>query len=208
VTIAAVLLIAAATPAPSPPPSYLVERVVTVGGASTRVSVFRSGVAVLSRSEAGGAPAVVRQPLTEVELRVLAQVVEECYPELVRFGDLGRGPGEGTAELRLAPEGREPLVVRFALTAAPSLASDRLTRTLDGLQARLERTTVTREDLRGWTPAAGELVELEDGRVVEVLDVISGEGGLMVHAQVGDGPVSIFLSADELRRLALRRVSR
>ncbi len=180
----------------------------TLGGTSTRVSVFRNGVAVLARGASGGTPAVIRQPLTPVELQVLTQVVEECYPDLVRFGDLGRGPGEGTAELRLAPEGKEPLLIRFALTAAPSLASSRLTRALDALEARLERTPVSREDLSGWTPAVGDRLELEDGRTVEVLDVVSGGLGLVVHVQVGDGPVSLFLDVDELRRLALRRVPR
>jgi len=208
VIFVAVLLLAAATPAPTEPPSYLVERVVTVGGASTRVSVFRDGVAVLARSSAGGEPVVVRQQLTDVEFQVLAQVVEECYPDLVRFYDLGKGPGEGRVELRLASEGREPLVIRFALTAAPSLASSRLAKALDGVEARLERTNVSREDLRTWIPAVGERVELEDGRIVEVSDVVAGETGLVVHARVGEGPVSIFLSADELRRLALRRIPR
>jgi hypothetical protein len=204
--ISALLLVLAG--AAAEPPSYVVERVVTIGETSTRISVFRNGVAVLARSRQGEEPSVVRQQLTDIELKVLVQVVEECYPELVRFGDLGKGPGEGAAELRVAPEGKDPVVIRFALTAAPSVASSRLTRALDGVETRLERTNVSREDLREWIPAVGERVELEDGRTVEVLEVLEGQTGPLVHAQVGDGPVSIFLSADELRRLALRRVPR
>jgi len=202
-TAALLLVLAGAAAAP---PTYLVERVVTLGGGSTRVSVFRNGVAVLSRSGGSGQPSVVRQQLADVELSVLAQVVEECYPELVRFGDLGGGPGEGQAEVRLAPEGKDPLVIRYSLTSAPSVASSRLSKALDGIEARLAGTNVDREDLRAWMPAVGERVELEDGRIVEVLEVLPVETGALIRAQVGDGPASIFVSADELRRLALRRV--
>jgi hypothetical protein len=205
VTAALLLALAAAAAAP---PTYLVERVVTLGSGSTRISVFRNGVAVLARGGPSVEPTVVRQQLSDPELQVLTQVVGECYPELVRFGDLGSGPGAGEAELRLAPEGKDPLVIRFALTAAPSVASSRLSRALDGVQARLEKTNVSREDLRDWMPAVGERVELEDGRVVEVLEVLPVESGALVRAQVGDGPASIFVSADELRRLALRRVAK
>ncbi|MBZ5589237.1 MAG: hypothetical protein LAO05_11810 [Acidobacteriia bacterium] len=204
-TAALLLVLMGATAAP---PTYLVERVVTLGSTSTRLSVFRNGVAVLVRSATGENGSLVRQPLSEVELLVLTQVVEECYPELVRFGELGKGPGEGRVELRLAPPGRDPLLIRFALTAAPTLATSRITQALDGVEARMERTNVSREDLHDWQPSVGDRVELEDGRVVEVKDVLLGPEGMVVHAQVGEGPVSIFLSADDLRRLALRRVAK
>ena len=86
------------------------------------------------------------------------------------------------------------------------MAASRLTQALDGLEARLTRVNVTREDLRDWEPTIGDRVELEDGRTVEVLDfLISGET-VLIRAQVGEGPASIFLSAEELRRRALRRV--
>jgi hypothetical protein len=204
---AAIVALAAVAAAP---PTYVVERVVTRNGASTRLSVFRNGVAVLARKGAGEkpdeTPAVVRQPLSEIEVQVLSQVVEECYPDLARFADIGQAPVEGMVELRLAPAGREPLSLRFPLTAAPTLAASRLGQALDGLEVRLTRTNVTREDLRDWEPKIGDRVELEDGRTVEVLDVLISGDTALIRAQVGDGPASIFLNAEELRRLALRRV--
>ncbi len=208
-TVAALLLAAAAAQTPTaPPPTYLVERVVTVGDVATRVSVFRNGVAVLARGSAGKPPAVVRQPLTEVELQVLTQVVEECYPDLARFAAMGEAPVSGTVELRVAPVGRQPLALRFPLTAAPGVAASRLTQALDALASRLAATPVTREDLRAWEPRVGERLELEDGRTVEIIDLMSTNDTLLVRAQVGDGPASVFMSVDELRRLAVRRVPR
>ncbi|HVN76927.1 MAG TPA: hypothetical protein VMT19_11455 [Thermoanaerobaculaceae bacterium] len=202
---AIVLALAAATPAP---PTYVVERVVTQGQSSTRVSVFRNGVAVLARGGPGTTPSVVRQPLTDVELRVIEQVVAECYPDLARFAGMGEAPVAGCVELRLAPADREALVVRFPVSAAPGFAASRLTQALDALERRLAKTAVTREDLRGWEPKVGERVELEDGRVVEIVDVMSAGDKVVVQAQVGDGPASIFVSADDLRRMAVRRVTK
>ncbi len=200
-----VALAAAATPAPT----YVVERVVTLNGAVTRISVFRNGVAVLARRHPGEKENVVRQPLSEVEMKVVTQVVEECYPELARFGTVGDTPGPGWVELRVAPADRAPLLIRYAVTAAPSLALSRLTHALDGLEARLVATRVTRDDLSSWEPAAGDRVELEDGRIVKVLSVTPNPNGVfVVHLQVGDGPSTFFITDGELRRLAVRRVAK
>ncbi len=207
-TAAALVLAAVAAATPAAPPSYLVERVVTVNGASTRVSVFRNGVAVLARAAAGGEPSVVRQPLTEVELRVLTQVVEECYPELARFAGMGQSPVAGTVDLRLAPPDRDPLALRYPVTAAPGVAASRLAQALDALESRLAKATGTREDLRAWEPKVGERVELEDGRTVEIVDVMDANGSLVVRAQIGAGPASMFVGVEELRRIAVRRVAR
>jgi hypothetical protein len=203
--VAAVIALAAVA---ATPPTYLVERVVTRNGTSTRLSVFRNCVAVLARKGADETPGIVRQPLSEIEVQVLTQVVEECYPDLERFAGTGQAPVEGTVELRLAPAGREILSIQYPVTAVPTVAASRLMQALDGLEARLTRTNVTREDLRDWEPKIGDRAELEDGRTVEVLDVLTANDTVLIRAQVGEGPASIFLSVDELRRLALRRVGR
>lgn len=179
-----------------------------MNGAVTRVSVFRNGVAVLARRRAGEAESIVRQPLSKVEMQVVTQVAEECYPDIARSAGLGDTPGPGEVELRLAPPGRTPLLVRYAVTAAPSLAMARLAQALDGLEARLVATKVTREDLSAWEPAAGDRVDLEDGRTVEVLSVMPNPDGTVVHVRVGDGPATFFLTDVELRRLAVRKVAK
>ena len=202
------LLLLALAAAAAPEPTYIAERVVTIGDVATRISVFRNGVAVLARTRVGERGSVIRQRLTEVEAQVVVQVVEECYPDLQRFAGAGSALGNGQVELRLAPLGKPPTAVSFAVTAAPTVAIARLTQALDGLEARLVRTKVTREDLRAWEPRAGDRVELEDGRTVEVIDVLASPGQVVVHARVGDGPAMLFLSDDELRRLAIRRVAR
>jgi hypothetical protein len=202
--IAAVLLVLGATAPPEP--TYLVERVVTVGGEVRRTSVFRNGVVVFVVQKPGEAKRVMRQPLTEVELSVITQIAEESYADLARFSSVGQAPGEGRVELRLAPIGRQPLILQYNVSGVPPMAAARVGQALDGLESTLARLGASREDLREWVPKVGERVKLEDGRIVLVLEVLPNGDRLLVRAQVGQGPASIFLSDEELRRMALRRV--
>ncbi len=84
----------------------------------------------------------------------------------------------------------------------------RLAQALDGLEARLVETRVTRDDLRAWEPAPGDRIELEDGRIVQVLSVMATQDSVVIHLQVGDGPATFFITEQELRRLAVRRVAK
>ncbi len=205
--IAALLLVAAAAGG-APEPSYVVERVVRVGDDMRRTSVFRNGVAVAVREKGGKRVHFARETLDDVELKVIVQVTEEAYPELRRFAGPVDGPGFGTVEFRLAPPGMEPLTVRFPAGSVESLAAARIGQALDGLDAEMARFRGEREDLRNWEPRVGESVQLEDGRTVEVRDVLYSQTGVVLRLQIGDGPASIYLSEDELRRLAVRRVKR
>ncbi|HUK12681.1 MAG TPA: hypothetical protein VLW17_05205 [Thermoanaerobaculaceae bacterium] len=203
-----ILLLAAllAVEASSPPPSYVVERLVTVGDQTRRLSVFRDGAAVLSSGPEHGERRVVRQTLGAVEQGVIAQVVAECYADVARFPTVGEAPGAGTVELRLAPAGKPALDVVVPLTAARTLGVARLVQALDNLEARLARETRSREDLSAWEPAVGERVELEDGRVVEVVELLDADDKRLVLVRIGDSPSTIFMPEDELRRVAVRRI--
>jgi hypothetical protein len=200
-----VLLMVAAT---APEPSYIVERVVTVGGETRRISIFRNGVAAVVREKPGEDKHLLRQPLTEVELQVLTQIVEESYPDLARLGSPGQSPVEGNVELRLAPRGRETLVVRFPPTGVQAIGAARIGQALDGLEKRMTSPGGIRQDLREWQPTVGDWLELEDGRIVQVIEVLPTSPGFLVRAQIGDGPASIFVTDQELRRIAVRRVEK
>lgn len=204
--IAAVLLAAAAVAAADP--TYVVERVVTLGGEVRRTSVFRNGVAVVVREKAGEEKRVLRQPLNEIELQVLTQIVNESYPDLTRFGSVGQSPVEGMVDLRLAPPGREPLVVRFPLTGVQGLGAARIGQALDGLEARMTGPAGIREDLRDWQPNVGDCLELEDARVGQVIEVLPNGPGFLVRVEIGTGPASIFVSDAELRRITVRRIKK
>jgi hypothetical protein len=195
----------AATGATSP--SYLVERLVSRGGAVQRVSVFRDGVAVLSRPQDGGGRELLERQLNQTERRVILQVVDECYTGLRKAASAAEAVGEPWVEIRVAPLGRDEVRLRLPLLEVKELAVGRLIQALDDLEQMLASQRGPHEDLTGWTPARGEVVELLDGRTVRVRDVLQGSDGTVVQLEVVGSPVSMFWSLADLREKATRRVA-
>jgi hypothetical protein len=192
----------------SPPePSYTVERVVRVSGEVRRVTLFRDGVGVVLIRTASGEERLHHTPVGELVSRQVEQVVREVYPEMLRFSAMGDGPRGGEVELRLAPPGLEPYVIRLSLQAAPSAAAARLAATLDALEERVLKDLAPAEDLREWEPKTGERVELDDRTIHTVVDVFdTAAGGRTVRLRQGNSPASVFMDLGELRRRAVRRV--
>jgi hypothetical protein len=189
-------------------PTYIVERVVTLNGEVHRVSVFRNAVAVVVREKPGEEKQVLRQPLTQIELDVLKQVVDEGYPDVAKLGGIGQAPVEGAVELRLAPPGREPLVVRYSVASVQALGVTRIAQALDGLEARMTRPGGIREDLSNWQPTVGDRLELEDGRTGQVIEVLPNGTGSLVRVRIGGGPTSLFVTDEELRKMTVRRIKK
>lgn len=188
-----------------PEPSYLVERIVSVGTETRRVTLFRDGVGVVVRRDAGGSEDLRHVEVGGLVLGQMEQVVREVYPGMVQFVAMSQGTGAGSVELRLAPHGQAPLVLRLAVEAAPSAATARLIAHLDALEERILSGKPPAEDLRAWEPRSGELVELDDGRVVTILDVIGTTDGVWgVRFRVGDSPASEILEMEDMRRRAVR----
>jgi len=208
--IAALLATAVATatpgPAMAPAPTYLVERVVTFHATVRRLSVFRDGTIVLVHRPRDDEPTIVNVRLDPLELRVVAQVVEESYRELLRRERIPDGLAEGSIELRLAPIDRPPLTVRLPVSGAPSYGAARLQQALDELEVRLLSGRPARDNLSLWMPQVGERLELEDGRIVEITELFDTGDGPVARLRVGEGPVALFMTLQELRRSAIRLV--
>lgn len=195
---------ATSTFTPPPPVTYLVERIVTVGEDSRRLSVFLDGTAVLVRRAGGTVVEELHRELSPVEQKMIGQVVTECAAELDRAGVFDRGPGSATVLLRLAPLGREPRSWTLPLAAVPNLATARLTGALDELERVLSRHEASRDELGNWQAAPGDRLELEDGRTVTILELRDTESGPVAKVQVGAGPLTFYASTSDLRRMAVR----
>lgn len=203
----ALLVIALLLAAP-PEPSYLVERIVEVGGETRRVSLFRDGTGVLIHRDAAGHEDLRHVQVGSLVYGQIELVVREVYPKMTEFANMGEGPGGGTAELRLAPPGMPPLVFRLAVAASPSAATARLGATLDALEERIRSGKAPPDDLRHWEPLVGERVEMDDGRVVTILDVMgTASGGGVVWIRAGSSMMRESLDVEDLRRRAVRRVT-
>lgn len=186
------------------PPTYLVERVTPRDGGMVRVTVFRDRVAVLARRAPQAEAQITRVRLDEIEYRVVAQVVEECYEDLARLREPADLLGGVTTEVRLAPPDRTPILVRLSDTSVRPLAAGRLERALDELQRRIEQSVPGAEDLSEWEPEAGDRVLLADGREGTVAALLPSSEGVVVQLDLG--PVSEYFALGELRRKAVKRL--
>jgi hypothetical protein len=189
------------------PPTYLAERVTTLGQQTRRVSVFRDGTAVVALRDGLAEPTVIRQRLNGVELKVLIQVLEECYDELAGVRAPRDAPGGAWVEWRLAPPARQPLIVRLPQAGTPLAVVVRLAQALDGIETRLVDEPSGREDLSLWFPKVGERLLLADGRTVRVRGVNNSEVGVLVGVEVVDNPIGQVFTLEELRRQAIRLVT-
>lgn len=192
--------------AQSAPPTYVVERVVTRPGESRRISVFRDGLAVVVIRAPEREPHLIRVALDPAEFEVMCRVAEESHRTLQdSTGEFG-APGAAAVEIRLAPTGQVPLTVRVPLASVPSHGVARIMQALDNLESRLLNDVPGRENLSAWRPVVGEKVLMDDGKVAEVTEMLDSSGGLLVRLRLGQGPAAIYLSLDELRRRAVKRV--
>ena len=188
------------------PSTYIAERIVTIGQETRRVSVFRVGTAVVALRDGLGEPTVIRQRLSQIELQVVIQVVDECYEELRRMRPPAYAPRGSGGGLRRAPTGREACRGRLPAAGTPVAAVVRIAQALDGVENRLISFPGDREDLSQWFPAVGERLRLVDGRVVDIRSVTDRSAGPLVGVQVVDNPVSQVFTLDQLRRSAAGRV--
>jgi hypothetical protein len=201
-----VIALALALALATPPPTYLVERVITSAGQERRVSVFRDGTVVLAISGKERAEWLARQHLQPAEMQVLGQVINESYDELRRGPFDTQAPGDAWVELRLAPPGRDPLIVRYPLAGVAMQPEARVSQALDQLDKKLSSGPPDRENLDTWMPRVGERVLMDDGQPVEILDVSQGPTGPVIEVRLDDGPATMFFTLDELRRRAVRRL--
>jgi len=98
------------------------------------------------------------------------------------------------------------LLVRHPVGGVQTLGATRIGQALDGLEARMTSPGGIREDLSAWEPAVGEWLELEGARTGQVIEVLPNGTGFLVRVQIGNGPTSLFVSDDELRRMTVRRI--
>lgn len=194
--------------AQSAPPTYVVERIVTRSGESRRVSVFRDGLAVVVIRTPEREPHLIRLALDQTEFDVIRQVAEEGHRTLQASSGEFHAPGAAAVELRLAPPGRAPLTIRFPLASVPSHGAARVMQALDNLESRLLNDVPGRENLSAWRPVVGDRVLMDDGSLAEVTEMLDSTDGLLVRLRLGQGPASIYLSVEELRRRAVKRVEK
>lgn len=168
-------------------PEPLVERFVTVGDTSIRLSLFDNRMAVLSVRRRSERTLLRKRSLDEASFAVYLNAVAALRDAALA----GRGPsserGIGSAEIRISREGQAPAVVRYSPGTVLDLPTGRLVAVLDDLEAQLRATSESFEDLQQWQPQRGDVVRLYTGDLATIQDV--ADDGLVVLRHHGSGMV-------------------
>lgn len=166
-----ILSIGAAT-ASGQAPVPVVERTVTQGDVSTRVSLFSNRVLVVSVRRGGEHDFMRRITLSEnqymVYLGSLITAAEELDQQPIS-SQVDTSTAEVVISLHIGPDA--PRMIRFSPMSIVKLPLARIQGALDDLQLQVLEASPSAEAMRTWEPARGDRVELMNGATATVVEV-------------------------------------
>jgi hypothetical protein len=195
------------TPSPTPvrAPTVVVERIVDAGAQTRRLTLFANRVAVVSLREGERQVLLRRLTLDEEEyigyLLALERDATKIDQRRSAFSTTGRG-GSGVITLAVSGVQRR---LEYRTLDAQDISTARLITTLDDIERRVVESNPAEEELRGWEPQEGDVVELVDGQRATV-DRVLDEG--MVFLRVEGSPLLEAVAPEHRAQRVLRVVRR
>jgi len=173
------LVAASSAPTPARAPGVVVERVVEFGPLVRRLTLFTNRVAVVSIREGERHLILRRLTLGENEYAAYVVAIGRCLEQIPESGDspvVVEGRGHGVITTRVGSGA--PRKIEYWNLAALDLATGRLVAVLDDIGERVVTSNPAEEELLGWAPAVGDVVELSTGERATVTEV--REDGVLV----------------------------
>jgi hypothetical protein len=176
-TAAVVILLAATALAQAPVP--IVERIITQGTVSTRVSLFSNRTVVVSIREAGiqGFFRLYELP-EDAYLAYLTSFVTnaEILEAKPISSDVDTSSSEVDLTIHVGPE--NPRRFRFSPMAGVSLPLSKIMGAINDIEQQARDASPSAYELKDWTPEPGQRVQLMNGEYARVVEV--WEDGLLV----------------------------
>ncbi len=177
--VATVVMAPVSTPAPAPvpsgelrAPSPVVERIVTVAGRTSRLSLFDNREAVVSIHARDGSVKLRRRRLSEHEyVGYVGAVMSNLAAVKEAAGEADLFSEGGSGRITITRPGRPPLVIVYAPLQAPNLAIGRLVAVLDDLEKSVLTANPAIDALDRWSPRIGDRVEMVNGQTATVTEV-------------------------------------
>ncbi len=170
--IASCFLAAIAGTASGQAPVPVVERIITEGDSSTRVSLFSNQVVVVTTSRGDTQDFMRYLTLPADQYLVYMETFEKSARELDDKPITSRvntSRAEVVLTLHVGPD--SPREIRFSPMSAAKLPLARIMAALDDLQLQVFEASPSTEAMRTWQPKKGERVELLNGTFAIVVEV-------------------------------------
>ena len=162
-------------------PIPVVERIVTDGDSSTRVSLFSNQVVVVTTRRGDIQDFMRYLTLPPDQYLVYLETFEKSAQELDDRPVTSRvntAHAEVVLTLHVGPDA--PREIRFSPMSAAKLPLARIMAALDDLQLQVFEASPSTEAMKHWKPKKGERVELLNGTFATVVEVWS-EGLIMLE---------------------------
>jgi hypothetical protein len=153
-------------------PVPVVERILTDGNSSTRVSLFSNQVVVVSTRRGDVQDFMRLLTLPADQYLVYLETFEKSAQELDSKPVTSRvntARAEVVLTLHVGPD--SPRKIRFSPMSATKLPLARIMAALDDLQLQVMESSPSAEAMRNWEPKKGERVELLNGTFATVVEV-------------------------------------
>jgi hypothetical protein len=168
------------TPPPPQCPRPVVERFLTLGKQTTRVSLFDNRVAVVSMSEDGHQTFFRSRTLSDEEyIGYLAAVVVDETRRRARESHISVESTHG--EVLIYRATGDPLRIEYSPLEVEDLQTAHLLAALDDLQSTLESIGPYLDEVRNWRPQPGDRVELNNGETATVVELRDDEVMVLRH---------------------------
>ena len=170
--IASCFLAAAAATASGQAPVPVVERMMTDGDSSTRVSLFSNQIVVVTTRHGEFQDFMRYLTLPPDQYLVYLETFEKSARELDDRPVTSRvntARAEVVLTLHVGPDA--PREIRFSPMSAAKLPLARIMAALDDLQLQVMESSPSAEAMRIWQPRKGERVELLNGTFATVVEV-------------------------------------
>jgi hypothetical protein len=186
-------------------PNAVVERFVTIGDRTTRVTLFNNRIAVVTVQEKAEQILFHQLCLDEDEYLAYQTAISSSYE--ARADEPRRKPMKtrySQAVITMVVKEGEVITLHYSPLAGLDLSTARLVAALDDLELKVIQAGPFAEQVRTWTPKKGDVVERYDGCRAKVEEVREDGSLLLNHAR---SPVLEEVPQEQRSEIILRVVS-
>lgn len=180
-----ILAAAAATAAPAPSldqraPSPVVERLLTVSGRSTRVSLFDNRIAVVATRDSHGPPTIRRLRLSQTVYSAWREILEQAYAEVEPQVKSTTRSRDSSCRVVLYVGRGAPRIIDVPPAGGVDLATGQVMDVLDAIEREVTSAPPWADQIRAWEPRIGDRIRLALGPLATVVE-LPGEDVVIVE---------------------------
>jgi hypothetical protein len=185
--VALIILAAAATAAvpvtsiDQRAPNPVVERLRTVSGHSTRVSLFDNRVAVVAARDSQDPPTIRRLRLSQTVYAAWLEILEQAYANVEPQIKSTTRSRDSSCRVVLYVGRGAPRIIDISPAGGVDLATGQVMDVLDAIEREVTSAPPWADQIRAWEPRIGDRVRLAAGPLATVIELPGDDVVIIEH---------------------------